>query len=294
MNQSANSPIPRLALSANLNGIVLEIWQGDILALPADSIVNAANERLDHAGGLALQILENAGPGLKDASTQWIRANGQIRPGKVAVTQGFKLNYKYIIHAVGPKERDSKANREILIGTLFQSFLENNNHGCQSTVVPGLSTGIFQFPKDVSALLHIEAFLMYAGNYVRTAEKFSLTRIAFVLNNQEVADLFMNVVLDKEESFQSVDFIGLHSDFNGSIDMCLCDLCKISYACNFFSVWKCCSKVCDLCFYQNPRVQCINCQSPFSGYPEGYHDSNIYSVCRKCFNFYERLKLHEC
>ena len=294
MNQSANTSLPHLALCASLNNIQLEIWQGDILALQAHSIVNAANEKLEHIGGLALQISEEAGPGLRDASIQWIRQHGEIRPGKVAVTLGFNLNFRYIIHAVGPKEKDSRPNREMLIGTLFQSFLENNNYKCESTVVPGLSTGIFQFPKDVSAQLHIEAFLIYAGKYVKTIDSFSLRKIAFVLNNQEVADLFINKVLEKEESFQYVNYIGLHSEFHGSLDRPLCELCKISYPHQFFAIWKCCSRLCDFCFYQNPMNNCLICSYQLMGIPDGYHDPKYFSACRKCFQFYQKAIVHKC
>lgn len=294
MFQTSSEPLPHLALRASLNNILLEIWQGDILSIPADSLINAANEHLEHIGGLALHISQQAGPELAQASKDWIRNNGQIKPGKVAVTRGFNLNYKYIIHAVGPKEKDSPSNREMLIGTLFQSFLESNKLGCQSTVIPALSTGIFMFPKDVSALLHIQAFIMYAGLYIKTVNNYSLTKIAFGLNSQEVIDLFVSNVIEKESCFQYIDYIGTHKDFNGSLERPLCELCKMNYSHTFFAVYRCCAKICDFCFYQNPNNVCLSCKTPVQQLPQNYPDPSSSRTCRRCFNFYQRGTQHRC
>lgn len=294
MLQTSADPLPHLALRASLNNIVLEIWQGDILSIKADSIVNAANEHLEHIGGLALHISQEAGPELERASREWIKSHGPIKPGKVAVTKAFNLNYQYIIHAVGPKENDNSANREMLIGTLLQSFLENNKLGCQSTVVPGLSTGIFQFPKDVSALLHIQAFIIYAGTYIKTVEQYSLRKIAFGLNNPDVASLFISNVMEKEDCFQYIDYIGLHHEFSGSLERPCCELCKMNYLHSFFAVYSCCMKTCDFCFYMNPSNVCLSCRAPVTQLPQNYLDPAVCRPCRRCFNFYQRGSQHVC
>ena len=48
----------------------IEIKQGDILSLQVDSIVNAANNYLQHAGGIAGQIVRKGGDIIQDENNK--------------------------------------------------------------------------------------------------------------------------------------------------------------------------------------------------------------------------------
>jgi O-acetyl-ADP-ribose deacetylase (regulator of RNase III) len=60
----------------------LEIVEGDITALAVDAIVNAANVRLQHGGGVAAAIARKGGPAIQRESNEIIRKLGAFTPAK--------------------------------------------------------------------------------------------------------------------------------------------------------------------------------------------------------------------
>ena len=86
-----------------LNGkITLEIVQGRLADQDTDAITNAANECLDHAGGLAERIAQTGGLTINLESEDWIKKHGIVPTGTCAWTKAGKLPSKFVIHAVGP------------------------------------------------------------------------------------------------------------------------------------------------------------------------------------------------
>ena len=83
----------------------LTIKKEDITKMAVDSIVNAANNQLKHGGGVCGAIFTAAGATELQAACD---ALGMCGTGHTAVTPGFKLRAKYIIHAVGPRWQDGK------------------------------------------------------------------------------------------------------------------------------------------------------------------------------------------
>ena len=59
-------------------GQTLELIQGDLLAQRLDAIVNAANDRLAHGGGIAAAIAQRGGPLIEQESAAWIRRHGLV------------------------------------------------------------------------------------------------------------------------------------------------------------------------------------------------------------------------
>ena len=80
----------------------LRIVQGDLTEEQVDAIVNAANERLAHGGGVAGAIVRKGGRIIQDESSAWVRDHGPVTTGTAAITGAGKLKAKKVIHAVGP------------------------------------------------------------------------------------------------------------------------------------------------------------------------------------------------
>jgi O-acetyl-ADP-ribose deacetylase (regulator of RNase III) len=81
----------------------LKIVRNDITKMRADAIVNAANTALRMGGGVCGAIFKAAGAReLQDACDKL----APIETGGAAITDGFDLPAKFIIHTVGPVYRD--------------------------------------------------------------------------------------------------------------------------------------------------------------------------------------------
>ncbi|KAF1782854.1 Macro domain [Phytophthora cactorum] len=117
-------------------GPELLVMQGDLTSCKADAIVNAANSHLMHGGGL-LDLLYQE-------SSKWIKENGTLAVGDAVTTTAGKLPCKHVIHTVGP-------NVGSMTPTLEHSAQLRGSTGSKSVTVPGISTGIFGYPRDLGA-----------------------------------------------------------------------------------------------------------------------------------------------
>ena len=132
-----------------------EIIRNDITNMQVDAIVNTANPRPVVGSGCDTGIHEKAGPQLLEAR----KAIGDIRFGQSAITPGFDLAAKYVIHAVGPVWLGGTHGEEKLLRSCYdralQLALEN---GCESIAFPLLSAGNYGFPKDRALQIALNAF----------------------------------------------------------------------------------------------------------------------------------------
>lgn len=123
---------------------------GDLIGIEADVIVNPSNTSLSHDGGLAQKILQAAGEKLDQQCNQLIKEYGKIDSGMAVFTSAGNLDYKSIIHAVGPcmGEGDEQRKLELVISRSLQ-LCEMNQW--RSIAFPAISTGHFNVPVDVCA-----------------------------------------------------------------------------------------------------------------------------------------------
>jgi O-acetyl-ADP-ribose deacetylase len=178
-----NTVLEEHTLASNL---VIQIVQGDITIEPVDAIVNAANEQLQHGGGVAWAIAKRGGPAIQRESDDWVRKHGPVPHAHPAWTSGGDLPAKYVIHAVGPVWGDGDEDKK-LSDAVTGSLRAADELKCESIAFPAISTGIFGFPKDRAAgiiLSAIEAYFESRESNIRV--------VKLVLFDQATVGVFVN------------------------------------------------------------------------------------------------------
>lgn len=180
------------------SGQTIQIVQGDITSEKVDAVVNAANEHLQHGGGVAWAIAKKGGPTIQKESDEWIRQHGRVAHAHPAWTSGGDLPAKYVIHAVGPVWDDSKnagtrgdEDRK-LSDAIFGSLRVADELNCASIAMPAISTGIFGFPKERAANIIFSTIEDYFDS-----QQSGLLLIKLVLFDQDTLTVFLKAWHDK-------------------------------------------------------------------------------------------------
>ncbi|CAC5395705.1 PARP10_14_15 [Mytilus coruscus] len=139
------SSVPTIEMTfKTTQGIILKVNQGNILSIDVDCIVNAANEKLCHGGGIACAIAAAAGNDFQKESDDYIQQNGPIKEGSCCTTSPGKLKYKCVIHTVGPKWHSYNDKAEccrILRKSVECCFFEAELNGMSSLATSSISAG---------------------------------------------------------------------------------------------------------------------------------------------------------
>ena len=146
------------------SGHTIQLVHGDLTQERVDAIVNAANAQLQHGGGVAGAILHQGGGIIQTESDAWVRQHGPVSNAEPAYTSAGKLPCRYVIHTVGPVwgegQEDDKLSAAVLGSLRLADQLK-----LASIALPGISTGIFGFPKPRAARLILNAILSYFAGY---------------------------------------------------------------------------------------------------------------------------------
>ncbi len=167
-------------------GQTVQIVQGDITTEQVDAIVNAANEHLQHGGGVAWAISKKGGPAIQKESDAWIRHHGTVPHARPAWTSGGLLPAKYVIHAVGPVWGDGDEDNK-LESAVTGSLRVADELKCSTIALPAISTGIFGFPKERAAQIIFSAIEKYFAENPASR----LRQVRLVLFDQSTIDVFV-------------------------------------------------------------------------------------------------------
>ncbi|XP_025093519.1 uncharacterized protein LOC112563610 [Pomacea canaliculata] len=156
---SYSKPADRLELNTK-SGIKIYVYKTDITKLPVDGIVNAANNNLQHGGGVAAAIAKAAGPSLEEEGDDYINKHGPLKVSQVISTSSGALPCKTVLHAVGPRWDDYQDKRQCqqdLEQTIFNCLETAHNMKLGSLAVSSISSAIFGVPKNVCAEMYMQA-----------------------------------------------------------------------------------------------------------------------------------------
>ena len=180
----------------------IAIFVGDITEFNrAEVIVNAANEDLQHGGGVALAIAKKGGPIIQQESDEYVQYKGKVNTGSaVLFSKVGNLPYKAIVHAVGPRWTYSgNHEREIALlkKAIRTSLSKARNY--TSIALPAISSGIYGFPSDVCADALIEA----AVEFSKSDPDSNISEINFVIF-QDNTDVFLEAAKKHMENVRTL------------------------------------------------------------------------------------------
>ena len=168
-------------LEKPVNGVTVRLICADITERDADAIVNAANDRLQHGGGVAGAIVRKGGRIIQEESDKI----GFTAVGTAVITTGGRLKARHVIHTVGPRmgegDEDDKLRRAM--NSVLKLAMEN---GLSSISVPAISAGIFGFPKDRCAKILVNETVAFLKNGPKSALKL----VEFCIFDQEAYTFF--------------------------------------------------------------------------------------------------------
>ena len=137
----------------------LLIVRNDITEMNVDAIVNTANPLPMVGSGVDSAIYKKAG---------WMellrirQKIGKLAVSNIAVTPALNLKAKYIVHVVGPRWRGGDSLETELLTKCYQNVLEAaTEYGCESIAIPLISTGNYDFPKELALQIAKETISKY-------------------------------------------------------------------------------------------------------------------------------------
>ncbi|MDX1375718.1 MAG: macro domain-containing protein [Burkholderiales bacterium] len=159
------------------------IVRGNLLEEPVDAVVNAANSRLAHGGGVAGILSRAAGPELQAESDSVVRARGPLPTGSAVVTGAGRLPFKGVVHAIGPRQGEGN-EAALLYSALTSAFEQASTQGWTSLAFPAVSSGIFAVPLEICARAYVRA----AREWLQRSPEPALKTLRLCLRDQPVVD----------------------------------------------------------------------------------------------------------
>ena len=167
----------------------VEIMVGDLTEYPVDVIVNAANTKLQHGGGLAGLICRKGGDIIQKESARHIARYGPLDVGQAVLMTGVgNLHCKAVVHAVGPVWQNGSQNEEAYLAKAVEGSLSKAQK-YTSIGLPAISSGIYGVPLDVCA----RAMFTGISQFFQKNPKCNI-KVIIMLHNDKYVGPFDNIV----------------------------------------------------------------------------------------------------
>jgi len=154
----------------SLDGLIVDVIEGDITEADTDAIANAANNHLWMGSGVAGAIKHNGGEQIEREAV----ARGPIEVGSAIATTAGDLPHEYVIHGA-VMGQDLETSAELISGTTESCLDRADELGLSSVALPAFGGAIDRF----------------------TERRKRLERVALVLFGREAFDAFAMVAGEK-------------------------------------------------------------------------------------------------
>lgn len=151
----------------------LRIVRNNIIYMQADVIVNTANPYPVIGSGVDEDIYNAAG--IKEL-LEARKKIGEIPPGQAAITPAYRLDAKYIVHAVSPRWQGGHSYEKMLLKSTYEKIMELTiENNCNSVAMPLLATGHNGFPRGMSLDIAVEV----ATKYINSLDDFTVYLVVY-------------------------------------------------------------------------------------------------------------------
>ncbi len=145
---------------------------GDLTEERTDAIVNAANSSLAHGGGVAGAIVTRGGEEIQEESD----AKAPVPVGAAVATGAGRLPCRWVIHAVGPVWGEGDEEPK-LRSAVASALAVAEGLRLASVAMPGISTGIFGYPKAEGCRVIVEEVVRHLASGDGSVERVRLVSI---------------------------------------------------------------------------------------------------------------------
>jgi O-acetyl-ADP-ribose deacetylase (regulator of RNase III) len=159
----------------------LEVREGDIAAVEADAVANAANDRLWMGAGVA-GALKRAGG---DEIEREAMALGPTPLGSAVPTGAGRLPARWVIHGA-VMGQDLRTNGDLVRDTTRSCLELADDLGCRSLALPAFGTGVGGLALAECARIMVDD--------ARSFEPRTLERVIFAVFGGEAYDAFSSAV----------------------------------------------------------------------------------------------------
>ncbi|MCP4304811.1 MAG: glutamate racemase [bacterium] len=181
--QPVSTPIAIVRHRIEMTEVAVAV--ADLTAQEVTAIVNAANDRLQHGGGVAAAIVRAGGAIIQEQSDVWLNERGPLPADQAAVTTAGVMPADHVIHVAGPIYRDGQDNEGLLRVAIAAALNAAREIKANSIAFPAISAGIYGYPRDeATAVLADEVVDWVVG------QPHVLEEVRLVALDPEVADLF--------------------------------------------------------------------------------------------------------
>ena len=148
----------------------------DISLVGVDAIVLPANTILREGSGASRALFQAAG---RRELTQACKNIGHVDVGSAVVTDAFRLNAQFIIHACVPKWEDGQHDEYNLLSSAYLSALKMADLlACRTIAFPLLAAGNNKFDKSLAFEIAVKS--------IQTFEAEHLQQVVMVLYEEDI------------------------------------------------------------------------------------------------------------